>query len=114
MALTIEPYQPLPIPRTTNSQATKAYRAIAKPYDAFADIFKSGDGPRLRAEFEFGRQIWRDVCIQGTDLHSRRAWWQYVLTFLGLQHWPSPPSSGCISPLFNPKARKYIPRSVHP
>lgn len=55
--------QPLPMPRTTNSQAAKAYRAIAKPYDILADIFKSGDGRRLRAEFEFGRQLWREVCF---------------------------------------------------
>lgn len=66
------PIQPLPIPRTTNSQAAKAYRAIAKPYDVVADIFKSGDDQRLRAEFEFGRQLWRDVRSYQTRSPSHR------------------------------------------
>ena len=55
------PIQPLPMPRTTNFQASKAYRATAKPYDAIADVFKSGDGRRLKAEFDVGRSMWRDV-----------------------------------------------------
>ncbi|KAI9878809.1 MAG: hypothetical protein M1830_010493 [Pleopsidium flavum] len=63
--LTMKTFQPLSMPRTTNSQAAKAYRAIARPYDAIADIFRSGDGQRLRAEFDFGRQIWRDDCNDG-------------------------------------------------
>ena len=55
--------QPLPMPRTTNPHAAKIYRALAKPYDAIADIFRSGDGQRLRAEFEYGSIVWNDVGI---------------------------------------------------
>lgn len=51
------------MPRTTNSQAARLYRIIAKPYDAIADIFKDGDVTRLRQEFEVGRKVWQDVRV---------------------------------------------------
>ncbi|EDN11008.1 predicted protein [Histoplasma mississippiense (nom. inval.)] len=36
----------------------KAYRSLAKPYDALADIFKSGNLSRLQAEITAGERIW--------------------------------------------------------
>ncbi|KAI4135382.1 MAG: hypothetical protein LQ347_000712 [Umbilicaria vellea] len=56
---------PLPMPRTTTSQAARLYRAIAKPYDAIAEVFKDGDISRLREEFEVGRKVWQDDCNTG-------------------------------------------------
>lgn len=56
-------FKPLPMPRTTNAQAARLYRAIAKPYDAVAEVFKDGDVSRLRQGFEVGRKVWQDVRV---------------------------------------------------
>ncbi|KAI9836846.1 MAG: hypothetical protein M1819_001011 [Sarea resinae] len=47
------------VPRTTNNQVARSCRAIAKPYDALAEKFISGDATKLRGEIEAGRLIWR-------------------------------------------------------
>lgn len=49
------------MPRTTNPQAARLYRSIAKPYDVIAEVFKDGDINRLRQEFEAGKKVWQDV-----------------------------------------------------
>ena len=53
----------MPIPKTANNVALKSYRDIAKPYDAFAEIFKSGNATRLREEFEVGEEICGRLCV---------------------------------------------------
>ena len=53
--------QPLGMPRTTNSQTSKYLRAIAKPYDAFAEAFKEGNGEKLHAEYKVAQTIWQSV-----------------------------------------------------
>lgn len=59
--LTIDVHQLLPMPTTTNNHVAKAYRSLARAYDALAEIFQSGDAVKLRAEVEVGQQIWHNV-----------------------------------------------------
>ncbi|KAK2762787.1 hypothetical protein FQN54_000961 [Arachnomyces sp. PD_36] len=47
-----------PIPKPTSSHAAKTYKAVAKPYDALAEVFKTGNLNRLMAEIEVGQSIW--------------------------------------------------------
>lgn len=54
------------MPKTTHSQAAKIYHALAKPYDALAEIFQEGIinetyATKLIAEANAGDQIWVEV-----------------------------------------------------
>ena len=54
------------MPKTTNGQAAKIYRSLAKAYDSLADVFKDGisnetAANKLRAEVDAGQAIWQDV-----------------------------------------------------
>ncbi|KAI9787569.1 MAG: hypothetical protein M1839_000100 [Geoglossum umbratile] len=49
---------PMPLPRITNNVAMKSYRELARAYDNFAEVFKSGNAMRLREEFEVGEELW--------------------------------------------------------
>ena len=54
------------MPKTTNSQALKQYRALAKAYDALAEIFNVGiteghDQQRLVQEAQMGMGFWDSV-----------------------------------------------------
>lgn len=53
----------LAIPKPTNSHALKAYKCVAKPYDALAEIFKTGSLSRLKAEIEVGQAVWQNVSL---------------------------------------------------
>ncbi|KAA6413378.1 MAG: hypothetical protein FRX48_03124 [Lasallia pustulata] len=70
---------PLPMPRTTNAQAARLYRSIAKPYDAIAEVFKEGDASRLRQEFEVGRKVWQDDCNTGLLLQVLEAFRRFAV-----------------------------------
>ncbi|KKZ67104.1 hypothetical protein EMCG_07214 [[Emmonsia] crescens] len=54
----LEKGKPLPMPKTVTPFTANAYRSLAKPYDALADIFKSGDLARLQAEITAGEPVW--------------------------------------------------------
>ncbi|EEH07811.1 conserved hypothetical protein [Histoplasma capsulatum G186AR] len=54
----VEMGKPLSMPKTVTPFTAKAYRSLAKPYDALADIFKSGNLSRLQAEITAGERIW--------------------------------------------------------
>ena len=56
-------FKPLPMPRTTNSQAAKHYRAIGKAYDTIGDVFKDGNVKKLYDEAEAGQPVWQEVII---------------------------------------------------
>ncbi|KAL2049655.1 hypothetical protein ABVK25_010115 [Lepraria finkii] len=61
---------PLAVPKTTNSQALKQYRALAKAYDALAEIFDVGikeghDKQRLIEEAQMSMQFWDSDCNRG-------------------------------------------------
>ena len=49
------------LPRITNNLATKSYRELARAYDNFAEVFKSGNATRLREEFEVGEELWANA-----------------------------------------------------
>ena len=53
--------QPMSMPKTTNSQAARAFRTLAKPYDVLAEAFKEGNGEKLYAELQAAQQIWQNV-----------------------------------------------------
>lgn len=46
------------LPPNTNSNATKAFHIMGKPYDMVASLFESGSAPRLKAEITAGMNIW--------------------------------------------------------
>ncbi|KAL1866925.1 hypothetical protein Plec18167_008857 [Paecilomyces lecythidis] len=46
------------LPSITAPHVTKTYRALARPYDALADAFKSGDLNRLKGEIDIGQSVW--------------------------------------------------------
>ncbi|KAI9707352.1 MAG: hypothetical protein M1836_000312 [Candelina mexicana] len=50
----------LQLPRMVGQQMSKAYRAIASPYEGVAEVFKSGTRSRLIEEFKVGASIWQD------------------------------------------------------
>ena len=56
------------MPKTTGTSASKAYRAIARPYDALAEKFSTGSLPKLSAEMEVGQSIWGADCNTGLVL----------------------------------------------
>ncbi|KAL2039789.1 hypothetical protein N7G274_007648 [Stereocaulon virgatum] len=61
---------PLTVPKTINSQALKQYRALAKAYDALAEIFNAGitgghDQQRLVQEAQMGMAFWDSDCNRG-------------------------------------------------
>lgn len=51
------------VPKITSPLALKTYRALARPYDALATTFISGNWERLRDEAQFGDTIWRNVSV---------------------------------------------------
>lgn len=57
------------LPQGTSHIAAKAYHSIAKPYETIATLFESGTAARLKAEVEFGQQIWRVDCNTGLILN---------------------------------------------
>ncbi|PGH04752.1 hypothetical protein AJ79_06973 [Helicocarpus griseus UAMH5409] len=48
----------LPMPKTVTPFTAKTYRSLAKPYEALADVFRTGDLPRLKAEITAGEPVW--------------------------------------------------------
>ena len=49
------------MPRTTNTQAAKHFRALARAYDNLAQVFQEGNGEKLYAEFHAAQQVWQSV-----------------------------------------------------
>lgn len=50
-----------PIPKFTSPKTTSSYSALAKPYEALAEVFRAEDTKRLQAEARAGEAIWRQV-----------------------------------------------------
>ena len=48
------------IPKSASSTSMRHIKAIAKPYECLADVFKIGDLDRLRAEMTEGGVMWND------------------------------------------------------
>ncbi|WEW55596.1 hypothetical protein PRK78_001027 [Emydomyces testavorans] len=47
------------MPHTVNASVAKAYKALVKPYNALAIVFKTGTFIRLKAEISAGMELWR-------------------------------------------------------
>jgi len=60
-------YQAISLPSVTAPHAAKTYRALARPYDALADAFKSGDLNRLKGEIDIGQTVWHMVSFYILD-----------------------------------------------
>lgn len=71
------------MPKTTGQTAAKAYRAIAKPYDALAEKFQT-DASTLSAEIDAGQRIWQDVQLPCLNLSAMAN-----VAPVGSQYWPS-------------------------
>ncbi|KIV82467.1 hypothetical protein PV11_04577 [Exophiala sideris] len=51
---------PPTVPKVASQTAIRHIRAIAKPYECVADVFKANNISRLRAEIEVGNGIWQE------------------------------------------------------
>ncbi|EQL31954.1 COP9 subunit 3, variant [Blastomyces dermatitidis ER-3] len=75
----IEKGKPLPMPKTVTPFTAKAYRSLAKPYEALADIFKSGNVSRLLAEIAAGEAVWLN--LRASLIHASDSSTPTVLRF---------------------------------
>jgi len=73
----------LSMPKTTTPSSAKAYRAIAKPYDALAEKFKTGDRGKLAAEIDVGQNIWQQDRNFGLVLQVMEAFRRFSVLNLG-------------------------------
>lgn len=56
------------MPKTTNPQAAKFIRAIARPYDVLASTFKDGNNDKLYAEFQVAQNVWQNVSARRPEV----------------------------------------------
>ena len=68
------------MPKTTNFQAAKFLKAIAKPYDVFANAFKEGNSQKFYEEFHAAQNIWQNAstCVHRSSFvadSTRTATW---------------------------------------
>ncbi|KKA20529.1 COP9 subunit 3 [Rasamsonia emersonii CBS 393.64] len=82
-AIMVEAYKkwvlPIPIPTITPPHAVKLYRSLARPYDALADAFRTGNFDKLKAEAEIGQSIWHMA-----SSYLLQAFESFIFTFLSL------------------------------
>lgn len=57
----------------------KLYRSLARPYDALADAFRTGNFDKLKAEAEIGQSIWHMA-----SSYLLQAFESFIFTFLSL------------------------------
>ncbi|MCJ1477882.1 hypothetical protein MMC13_006555 [Lambiella insularis] len=75
--------KPQAMPKTTNSQAAKTFRAIAKPYDVLAEAFKGGSSEIFYAEVHAAQTIWQKDCNLGLVLQVLDAFRRFLILKLG-------------------------------
>lgn len=68
--------KPLPMPKVTSAAAVRAYKALTKPYDAFAQAFKSGSTEMFRTEAALLSDVFRQdgntgLAVQCMDVFRR-------------------------------------------
>ena len=49
------------MPSDVKGSTAKDLRAICKPYDTLADVYKEGDRAKLEAEVRAGTKLWQEV-----------------------------------------------------
>ena len=73
----------LSLPKTTSSAASKSFHAIAKPYEAVAQIFETGTASRLKAECDYSKGIWEQDCNVGLTRAILTAYQRFQIRNLG-------------------------------
>ncbi|KIW27912.1 uncharacterized protein PV07_07609 [Cladophialophora immunda] len=92
-----------PIPKSVGQNAIRNIRALARPYEAVAEVFKGSSIELLRAEIEAGNQIWQDDGNYGLAVEVFQAFRKFAVqrlsrTFAALSiaevaKWTSPDPS---------------------
>lgn len=59
IGLLLDGKEPPALPKSTSIFSVRAYKALAKPYDSFAQVFKSGDAAQFRQEVELTSEQFR-------------------------------------------------------
>lgn len=70
-------------PRAVGNSALKNMRALAKPYDCLADVFKTQDLSHLRAEIDIGQKCWQDDNNMGLVIELFHAFRKFQVQKLG-------------------------------
>ncbi|KAH8592768.1 hypothetical protein B0O99DRAFT_628935 [Bisporella sp. PMI_857] len=69
----------LPLPKSVDGNATKAFRIIGKPYESIANIFETGTAARLKSEAEHAQKIVSDDCNTGLVLQVLAAYQKFQI-----------------------------------
>ncbi|GKZ58369.1 hypothetical protein AnigIFM49718_004187 [Aspergillus niger] len=70
-------------PRVISAHVLKVFQTLTKPYASLADAFERGDLPRLRAEIDIGRSIWRADNNEGLVSQLFHAYNSFLVMKLG-------------------------------
>ncbi|GLA18615.1 hypothetical protein AnigIFM62618_006265 [Aspergillus niger] len=70
-------------PRVISAHVLKVFQTSTKPYASLADAFERGDLPRLRAEIDIGRSIWRADNNEGLVSQLFHAYNSFLVMKLG-------------------------------
>ena len=74
---------PPTVPKVASQTAIRHIRAIAKPYECVADVFKANNIARLRAEIEVGNGIWQEDGNYGLMVEVFQSFRKFALLKLG-------------------------------
>lgn len=74
---------PPTVPRVASQTAIRHIRAIAKPYECVAEVFKANNIERLRAEIEVGNAIWQDDGNYGLMVEVFQSFRKFAILKLG-------------------------------
>lgn len=72
-----------PIPRTAALNAVKHIRALSKPYECVAEIFKTGNINRLLGEIESANNLWQEEGNYGLMVEVYQAFRRFSVLKLG-------------------------------
>ncbi|GLA97224.1 hypothetical protein AtubIFM57143_004714 [Aspergillus tubingensis] len=70
-------------PRVISAHVSKVYQTLTKPYASLVDAFERGDYPRLRAEIDIGRSVWRTDNNEGLVSQLFYAYNSFLVIKLG-------------------------------
>jgi len=71
------------VPKAVMQSTVKILRSVAKPYECFADAFKSGSFTRLQGEFQEGQDIWDQDGNLGLVFEALHAFRKFAVVDLG-------------------------------
>lgn len=82
LGLLVYGYYP-PIPKTVGLNAIKHIRALAKPYECVAEVFKAGNINRLLGEIESANNVWQEEGNYGLMVEVYQAFRRFSVLKLG-------------------------------